>query len=125
MHEYSLSQSLITNILSGTTPLKYKKSKEILLGVGVFSHESFENIDFWWKQLTVGTDLEGWTLVKQDIPGKIFCSNCKKEFLIKESTVKVTSDIVNVFSCPQCNSLQTEVLEGNEIIILQTNEVIH
>lgn len=125
MHEYSLTQSMIENILTGATPIKEKKSKDILLGVGVFSHENFENINFWWKQLIAGTKLDGWKLIKQDIPGKIFCSDCKKEYLIKESSVKVTSDIINVFSCPQCNSIQTEILEGNEIIILENNVVIH
>lgn len=119
MHEYVLTQNFISQIFQNHSKDEIINLDQIPIGVGVFSHENFDNMKFWWKELTKDTELEHIELVKTDIVGIIYCLNCLKEYEITEHPKDVAWELVHDIACPNCGSFTTEVRQGTEILILK------
>lgn len=118
MHEFVLAQNLIDEVKFALNNHESSKLVKVVVGFGPFTHATFDRVEFWWNTLLTGTNLEGAQLIKQELDGKLFCPNCNKEFLIKEKSLQQYDEYLELFSCPECNSFQTKIIEGTDIILL-------
>ena len=123
MHEYYLAQCLIEEVESSLTSQKIDEQRtnkvvKVIVGFGPFTHATFDRIEFWWNNLLKGTLLEGTTLVRQQLKGKLFCPDCNEEFLVTETNETQYDEYLELFACPECNSCQTKVIEGTDILLL-------
>ena len=118
MHEFVLTQSIIDEVITSLQDHQNTHLISVNLGFGPFTHATFDRIEFWWNTLIVGTSLEDGKIIKTPLDGKLFCPSCDQEFIIKDRDQFQFDEYLDIFSCPQCNSYQTKILEGTDIIIL-------
>ena len=123
MHEFFLTQCLIEEVEFALNSQQANdqitnRVTKVAVGFGPFTHASFDSIKFWWNTSLEGTSLEGALLVKEQVDGKLFCPNCNKEFIIKESNNQDYNEYLELFACPECNSCQTQIKEGTDILLL-------
>ena len=118
MHEYAITSLIIEEILNLNEIKEVTKITKVTLGFGPFSHATFDRIQFWWEYLTEDTIFYGSELIYQEIPGELYCPNCKKNSLIKNRNSIDADDTLLLFACPYCQSLQTEIKSGTDITII-------
>ena len=102
MHEYFLAQCLIEEVESSLISQKINEQKtnkavKVIVGFGPFTHATFDRIEFWWDNLLRGTSLEGVSLVKKQLKGKIFCPDCNEEFVIAETNETQYDEYLELF----------------------------
>ncbi len=107
MHEYTIVSSLIELCEKEAKKLNTNKIKTVTLQIGKLSgietHFLKNSFDF-FKKNTICHNAE---LVIKDIDVKIHCKNCNHNSIISK----------NNFFCPICNSKETEIVQGQEMII--------
>jgi hydrogenase nickel incorporation protein HypA/HybF len=118
MHEFTLTNLIVEEILQVNDLQPSSRIKKVNLGLGPFSHATFDRIKFWWEILTKDTIAEGSELIKNELPGKLFCPNCQTESIVKKSNSIEADEALKLFTCPNCQSLQTEIKSGTDITIL-------
>ena len=129
MHEYTLTANIIEEIIQAVDAEGNCKVLEATLGFGPFAHGSFDSIQFWWEVLSKDTVAEGSKLVYKPLDGELYCPSCKESSIITNGNEDLPKDeYLQIFSCPKCHSLQTEIRSGDEIIlidieVIQTNLV--
>jgi hydrogenase nickel incorporation protein HypA/HybF len=118
MHEFTLTTNIVEEVITALANEGNCKVIDVTLGFGPFTHGTFESIKFWWDILSKDTILEGSKLIFNSLPGELYCPAC--ETIIEVRNVdKIENDgFLEIFSCPKCRSLQTEIKTGNEIIII-------
>jgi hydrogenase nickel incorporation protein HypA/HybF len=119
MHEYALTSSIVDTITNSDEIKGAKLITKVVLGFGPFSHATPDRIQFWWEALSEDTIANGSTLIFEELEGSLYCPNCKKSSIIKNRDMIHADEGLEIFACPNCQSLQTQIESGTEIVILR------
>lgn len=108
MHEFSIVQSLISMVEENAILNNAKEVSKVVLDIGVLSgvepdllktaFETFKEISDFTKNSEIVINIKKLT---------IYCFDCKKEYQKED---------INMV-CPSCGSLNTKLLEGNEMLL--------
>ncbi len=109
MHELSIAQNIYKEILVIAKREKVGSVVAVKIGIGAFSGAVNESLAFCFSEIQKGTELEKTKITLKEIPIKIRCSACSKEFITTNFN----------FTCKYCNSTNTTIIEGQDIIILE------
>jgi len=108
MHEYSIVQSLIDLAEENARKNNGKKVTKLEIKVGVLSgveipllQTAFDT----FKEDTICSDAE-FIIISQPIVVK--CKNCNQENTLKK----------NEYECPNCQSVNLEILDGEEMYLM-------
>lgn len=109
MHEMSIVQSILAILQDEMTKRDITRLKRVVLKNGALAGVVSDSMEFCWTALVPGTTFEDTVLELSEIPLKLRCGQCGKEFL---------PDDVRYTPCPQCEALiGHDVLEGKELYI--------
>ncbi|MFC5558537.1 hydrogenase maturation nickel metallochaperone HypA [Ureibacillus thermophilus] len=106
MHELSIAYSLVKLAVETAEQNHLKKVEALRLKLGVFSGVVKEALEFSFDIATEGTIIEGARLIIDEIPLKIYCPQCEKEYVLKKPVP---------VKCPKCSIGTDQILEGKEI----------
>ena len=115
MHELSIAQNILDIIdetFSKDTSFKhknkYKKLHEVKIQIGELIAIVPESLQFYYDCLIENTPYNNSKLMIEILPVHLRCRNCKYQFSTKEY----------FFICPQCQSSDLEIIQGNELKIV-------
>lgn len=107
MHEYSIVSSLIQICEKEAKKIEADKIKSLSIKVGKLSgiepHFMQHCFDY-FKEGTICCDA---VLNMQIIDVVIHCNTCDKDYKLQK----------NDFFCPSCNSKETEMIQGRELLV--------
>ncbi|MDD5747753.1 MAG: hydrogenase maturation nickel metallochaperone HypA [Actinomycetota bacterium] len=104
MHELSVVESMVGVVLKHAEGNRAEKVTSINLVLGEMSTIMEEPVKFYFEILSKGTIAQGAELNFERKPLIARCSVCGKEFKVIEYD----------FTCPDCGSLETEIVSGRE-----------
>ncbi|MFQ6084030.1 MAG: hydrogenase maturation nickel metallochaperone HypA [Candidatus Aminicenantia bacterium] len=107
MHELSIVTNLFDILKEKAEEQKAKKITKVKLKVGMVSGVVPELLESAFEIYKKGTIAEQAELEIEEISVKIKCKKCGIEFSPDDLT----------FVCPECNSLELEILSGNELLL--------
>jgi len=105
MHELGIANSVLQAVKTeaarhaGTRPCK------VGIRVGELASIDQDSLRFCFEAITRETEFESLALEIEVCPRRHRCSNCGHEFVVVEYN----------FRCPQCASLETEHISGDEL----------
>lgn len=105
MHELAVTQSILEIALRHAETASAVKITDLYLVIGQLSSVIDDSVQFHWEILSQGTIAEGSQLHFERIPAKLTCSECGNSFTLDDGSLT---------PCPQCNSFQVNVVEGEE-----------
>ncbi|MBN1992040.1 MAG: hydrogenase maturation nickel metallochaperone HypA [Anaerolineae bacterium] len=105
MHELALTENLLEITLKHATAAGAKKVKQLNIVIGQLSSVVDESVQFYWDFVAKDTIAEEAELHFERIPATFRCHNCRAEFSLNGQPD---------FLCPHCQSVQVEVIGGNE-----------
>ena len=107
MHEYSIVASLVDLCEKQAKKSNAKSIKNVTLQIGrlcgIEPHFMKNCFDF-FKENTICHDA---VLVMKMIDVKIYCKSCKSNSIV----------VKNNFFCPSCNSKETKMIQGQEMVV--------
>jgi hydrogenase nickel incorporation protein HypA/HybF len=104
MHEYSITQSLLTLALEKAHEAKASKINKINVVLGELSGIVDECVQFYFDFLSRDTIASGASLSFERTPTKLRCRTCKAVFLPRNHD----------WSCPDCHEAGIEIVSGRE-----------
>ena len=107
MHEFSIVSNLFSIIEDLITEHDLKKVSKVTLEIGKMRQVVPVAMKMAFDAISEGTPVEGATLEMNFVPITMECRACNHKFQVEE----------NVYLCPQCQSPQLELVEGQELII--------
>ena len=109
MHEYSIVQALLNQCEETARANKATKVKKIVVKIGVMSGVEVDLLKIAYDTFKEGTMCEEADI--QIIHQKIVirCHNCKKESTLEK----------NEYACPLCQSVDLDVIDGEEMYLMQ------
>ncbi|CCO22572.1 hydrogenase maturation nickel metallochaperone HypA [Maridesulfovibrio hydrothermalis] len=109
MHEMSIAQSILAIIQEEMEKQPGATLKKIVVGNGALAGIVSDALIFGWEAVTLGTPLEGSVLEVNEIPIKVCCGGCQKEFIPEDKLY---------MACPDCGlEIGHKVLQGKELQI--------
>ncbi len=105
MHEYSLAEKILDAILKEAEKIKAKKIKRIEISANKLTHINEEELKFSFKMVSKNTIAEDAEINIEYSQGKIFCKECKKEYILDDFFGR----------CPKCSSSLVEIVD--EIVV--------
>ena len=109
MHELSIAQSVVRIVEEEMRKNNANVLKSVRLNIGKMSAIVPDALSFCFEIITRDTSLEGARLIIDTIPLRIYCSNCRKEYEIKEYA----------FSCPGCGDTGIKVITGLDLSVVE------
>jgi hydrogenase nickel incorporation protein HypA/HybF len=103
MHELSICSSIADIVGRHASG---RRVERVLLDVGSLRQVVPDTLRYSWEIVVQGTDLDGSTLVIEQIPAVLACRSCGTE----------TTVTVPVFRCP-CGSTDVDVVRGRELLV--------
>jgi hydrogenase nickel incorporation protein HypA/HybF len=107
MHEMSIAESLMEQILDIAQANNMQKVAEVELDAGYLRQVIPEVMQEAFLAVTEGTIADGATLTINEIAPLAVCRKCKDEFMPQ----------LDDFLCPQCRQADVDILKGDEIIL--------
>ena len=107
MHELSIAQALIEQILEVAQENNLEKVDEVVIETGVMKQVIPEVMQEAYAAVIVDTIAQGSTLQIVETSAQAKCQECKKEF----------EPEIDNYLCPDCQIANVEILKGNEIIL--------
>ena len=104
MHEYSITQSLLSLALEKANEAKASKITKINVVLGELSGVVDECVQFYFDFLSKDTIAAGSGLSFEKIPTKLRCRNCEAVFPPRNHD----------WSCPDCHEASIEIISGRE-----------
>ncbi len=104
MHEYSITQSMLSLALEKANEAKASKITQINLVIGELSGIADECVQFYFDFLSKDTIASGAGLTFERVPLKLRCRNCEAVFLPEGLD----------WSCPECQGSTVEMISGRE-----------
>jgi hydrogenase nickel incorporation protein HypA/HybF len=114
MHELSIMQSALNQVLQEARLAGATRVYEIRLRIGVLSGVVPDALRFAFEVLTPGTSAVGALLTIEETPARFWCAACLREF--------VSANLLA--ECPDCRRLSGE-LRGGRDLELTSMEVDH
>lgn len=106
MHELSIAHNLVEIAIETAELNEMKKVEALHVRIGVLSGVVKEALEFSFDIATEGTTIEGARLEIEEIPLKIYCSQCNDEYVLQDLTP---------IKCPKCHKRTGDIIEGKEI----------
>lgn len=107
MHEFGVTKSLVDLCTKEAERNNIKTVHKIHLKVGKFTGFSPNAIEFYFEHLKINTKCSHACLVFEEIPIKIKCDDCCKEYTIDEP----------ILLCPVCGNNNIELISGREFYV--------
>jgi hydrogenase nickel incorporation protein HypA/HybF len=105
MHELGIASSVLEAVKTETDRHPGARPCRIGLRIGELAAIDQDSLRFCFEAITHETDLEGLQLEIEFCPRRHRCTRCSHEFNIEDYN----------FRCPQCASLETECISGDEL----------
>ncbi|OGV20932.1 MAG: hydrogenase maturation nickel metallochaperone HypA [Lentisphaerae bacterium GWF2_38_69] len=107
MHELSLAQSMVSELVSYIEKNNVKKVHQVTIVIGKLSGAEKEPFEFAFPIAAEGTLLETAELVVEIQKVVILCNECRSETTLDMPLMK----------CPSCSSRSVKIIKGKEFII--------
>jgi hydrogenase nickel incorporation protein HypA/HybF len=107
MHEFAITQSILSIILQKAQEAKAKKITRVDLLVGRLTGYVPECIQLQFDILSHNTVAADASLTFHQPPAKLRCRKCNREF---------TSDSFDLI-CPKCHTMHIDILSGSELYV--------
>ena len=104
MHEYSITESILSLALEKVNEAKAGKITRINLVVGELSGVVAECVQFYFEHISKDTPATDATLSFDVKPAMIRCDKCDNTFTPKDSD----------WSCPKCHETGIDIVSGRE-----------
>lgn len=108
MHELAIANSIVKTVLDEAKRQNLGRVSSVGLRIGLLSDVVPEALEFGFSAITKGTPLEGARLKIENVPVQAECTDCAARFGVKEL----------VFQCPECQSGNIELKQGQELEIV-------
>lgn len=109
MHEMSLIQGMLDILVEEKKKHGLSTIHKVNVVNGALAGAVTDALTFAWEALTPGTEFEGVELVVRELPVRLRCGSCNKEF---------EANSARYAPCPECDELLGhEVLQGKELYI--------
>jgi len=108
MHEYSIVQSLLDLTEENAKQNNAKKVTKLEIKVGVLSGVEVDLLKTAFDTFKDGTICEDAEFIVHIQPVVVRCKECNEENELQK----------NEYSCPNCNSQNLEVLDGEEMYLM-------
>lgn len=109
MHEMSIAQSIVQIVEEEMAKHPGAKLTKISILNGALAGVITDALTFAWEAVTIGTELEGSIMAVKEVPIKVRCGGCGKEFFPEDKLY---------MACPDCDlEIGHEVLQGKELQI--------
>jgi hydrogenase nickel incorporation protein HypA/HybF len=116
MHEFSIADEIVKNVLETAKKNKGKKVLSIQLEIGELTHLNGEQVSFWVKELFRGSVAEGAQVKIKTIKARIHCRTCGYKGGI-QSDREDSFQHLALQACPECNSFQFKIEKGQECFL--------
>lgn len=104
MHEYSITQNIVSMALEKATAAKANKITRINMVIGDLSGIVDESVSFYFDFLTKNTLADGADLSFEKKPVVLRCRTCHAEFTPND----------HAWACPKCHEIGLEIISGRE-----------
>ena len=109
MHEMSIAQSILAIVQEEMEKHPDATLKKVIVANGALAGIVSDALIFGWEAVTMETPLQGSVLVVNEIPIKVSCGGCQKEFTPEDKLY---------MPCPDCGlEIGHKVLQGKELQI--------
>jgi hydrogenase nickel incorporation protein HypA/HybF len=116
MHEFSISDEIVRNVLDAVKENNGKKVLSIQLEIGELALVNVEQVTFWIHELFKGSVAEGTKVKVRTIKARIKCESCGYKGGIRSNREDCFTRSA-LQTCPQCNSFRFKVEKGRECIL--------
>ncbi len=116
MHEFSISNEIVQNVLNTTIKNNGKKVISIHLEIGELALLNVEQVTFWIHELFKGTVAEGAKIKVKTVKARIQCESCGYKGGMSLDRPDPFRHVI-LYSCPKCHSFQIKVEKGRECIL--------
>jgi len=106
VHELSIAMSIVEGASQEASSRGNVQIHAVHLKLGVLSGVVKEALLFSYDIACEGTPLEGSTLVIEEVPAVVYCSQCDSE---------KTLPSIQLFCCPTCGTLTGDLVSGREL----------
>ncbi|MHC1598983.1 MAG: hydrogenase maturation nickel metallochaperone HypA/HybF [Candidatus Methanofastidiosia archaeon] len=117
MHEVSVAQTIIDAVMNEAKEQKAVRILGVTLALGELTMINTEQIVFWIQSFLEGTIGEGAFVNIETIHGKVQCNNCNVVTDVFIEDDGISHYIIPDFTCGHCNSKNTFICQGREMII--------
>jgi len=107
MHELQIAEQILKKATEEQCKNGWSGIDEIGLRIGGLAGVNIDSLEFGFSCLTDGTDWQFTKLKIEEIPVRVKCHRCHKEFEVSGYS----------FLCPVCQLANVEVLRGEELEI--------
>jgi hydrogenase nickel incorporation protein HypA/HybF len=105
MHELSIMQSALAQVLEEANRAGANRVEEIRLRIGVLSGVVPDALQFAFETLAEGTSAEHAALTIESVPARFWCAACEREFEADRMFAE----------CPACHAPSGELRSGREM----------
>jgi len=116
MHEFSISDEIVRDVLDAVKENKGRKVLSIQLEIGELALLNAEQVTFWIHELFKGSVAEGAKVKVRTMKARIKCESCGYKGGIP-SDPQSSLRHLGPPTCPQCNSFQFNIEKGRECIL--------
>jgi hydrogenase nickel incorporation protein HypA/HybF len=113
MHEFSISNEIVQNVLDTARKNNGKKVVSIQLEIGELALLNVEQVTFWIHELFKGTVAAGAKVKVKTIKARIQCESCGYKGGMGLDRQDPFRHVI-LYSCPKCQSFQIKVEQGRE-----------
>ncbi len=104
MHELGIANSILEAVRTEVARVPGRYATKVSLRIGEMTAVDPEALRFSFEILSQDTDLAGLQLEIEICPRRNRCEECGQEFTVRDYDIQ----------CPQCGSLRTQFLSGDE-----------
>jgi hydrogenase nickel incorporation protein HypA/HybF len=113
MHEFSISNEIVRNVLDTARKNGGEKVLSIQLEIGELVLLNVEQVTFWIHELFKGSVAEGAGVRVKTIKARIECQSCGYKGGMDLDRQDPFRHVI-LYSCPKCHSFQIKVEKGRE-----------
>jgi hydrogenase nickel incorporation protein HypA/HybF len=113
MHEFSISDEIVRNVLDAVKENNGKKVLSIQLEIGELALLNVEQVTFWIHELFKGSVAEGAKVKVRTIKARIRCESCGYKGGMSPDRQDPFQHAIP-YSCPKCHLFQINVEKGRE-----------
>lgn len=106
MHELSVTQALLEQVLRHAEAARATRVQTIQVSIGQLSSIVDDSVQFYWPLIAQNTIAVDARLVFNRIPAQFICAACTQTFLFHEQ---------RDYICPHCGSMDVTLSGGDEM----------
>ena len=116
MHEFSVSNEIVKNVLNATQKNKGEKVLSIQLEIGELTFLNETQVTFWIRELFKGSVAEGAEVKIKTVNARIHCKACGYKGGIRPDQENPFRPLA-LHGCPKCNSFKYRIKKGQECVL--------